>query len=94
MPGATCVVIGRSMEAVEVNLDTRALLRERVLTGTYGGSIHPRRHIPEFLELHRQGRIDLGAILDTRYKLDEIAQAFDDLHHGRVTRGVVIMDES
>ena len=90
-PGATCVVIGRAMEAVEVTLDTRVLLRERVLTGTYGGSIHPRRHIPEFLELYRQGRLDLGAILDTRYKLDEVSQAFDDLHHGRVTRGVVMM---
>ena len=91
-PGATCVVIGRAMEAVEVQLDTRVLLRQRVLTGTYGGSIHPRRHIPEFIDLYRQGRLDLGAVLDTRYELDDVARAFDDLHHGRVTRGVVIMN--
>jgi Zn-dependent alcohol dehydrogenase len=91
-PGATCVVIGRSMEAVEVNLDTRVLLRERVLTGTYGGSIHPRRHIPEFVELYRRGRLDLASILDTRYSLDDVQTAFDDLHEGRVTRGVVVMD--
>ena len=38
-----------------------------------------------------QGRLDLGGILDTRYTLDETPQALDDLHHGRVTRGVVIV---
>jgi Zn-dependent alcohol dehydrogenase len=91
-PGGTCVVIGRSMEAVVVNLDTRTLLRERVLTGTYGGSIHPRRHIPEFVELYRRGRLDLGSILDTRYALDDVGQAFDDLHEGRITRGVVVLE--
>ena len=31
------------------------------LTGTYGGSIHPRRHLPEFVDLFMAGRLDLGA---------------------------------
>jgi S-(hydroxymethyl)glutathione dehydrogenase / alcohol dehydrogenase len=90
-PGGTCVVIGRALGVVEVTLDTTALLRQRVLTGTYGGSIQPRRHIPEFVELQMQGRIDLGGILDTRYSIEEAPQALDDLHHGRITRGVILM---
>jgi S-(hydroxymethyl)glutathione dehydrogenase / alcohol dehydrogenase len=92
-PGATCVVIGRSMGAVEVNLDTRALLRQRTLTGTYGGSILPRRDIPTFVDLFLAGRLDLRGILDRHYRLDELPQALDDLHHGRVTRGVVVMGD-
>ena len=93
-PGATCVVIGRSMEAVEVNLDTAALLRERVLTGTYGGSIHPRRHLPEFLELSSPGRSNSTAILDSRYTLDDAPQAFDDLHHSSSARVIIVDPES
>jgi len=92
-PGATCVVIGRSMGAVEVNLDTRALLRQRTLTGTYGGSILPRRDIPTFVDLFMAGRLDLRGILDRQYSLDELPQALDDLHHGRMTRGVVVMGD-
>jgi Zn-dependent alcohol dehydrogenase len=90
-PGGTCVVIGRSQGVVEATLNTTVLLRQRVLTGTYGGSIHPRRHVPEFVELQMEGRLDLGGILDTRYSIEEAPQALDDLHHGRITRGVILM---
>jgi Zn-dependent alcohol dehydrogenase len=90
-PGGTCVVIGRALGVVEATLNTTVLLRQRVLTGTYGGSIHPRRHVPEFVELQMEGRLDLGGILDTRYSIEEAPQALDDLHHGRITRGVILM---
>jgi Zn-dependent alcohol dehydrogenase len=90
-PGGTCVVIGRALGVVEATLNTTVLLRQRVLTGTYGGSIHPRRHVPEFVELQMEGRLDLGGILDTRYSIEDAPQALDDLHHGRITRGVIVM---
>jgi S-(hydroxymethyl)glutathione dehydrogenase / alcohol dehydrogenase len=91
-PGGTCVVIGRALGVVEVTLNTTLLLRQRVITGTYGGSIRPRRHVPEFVDMHMQGRIDLGGILDTRYSIEEAPQALDDLHKGRITRGVIVME--
>ena len=91
-PGGTCVVIGRALGVVETTIDTTALLRQRVLTGTFGGSIHPRRHLPEFVDLFMLGRLDLAGILDTRYTLDQAPQALDDLHAGRVTRGVIIVE--
>jgi Zn-dependent alcohol dehydrogenase len=91
-PGGTCVVIGRALGIVEVTLNTTLLLRQRVITGTYGGSIRPRRHVPEFVDMHMQGQIDLGGILDTRYTIDQAPQALDDLQNGRITRGVIVMD--
>lgn len=91
-PGATVVVIGRALGSVELRVETSALLRHRTLTGTFGGSVHPRRHLPEFVELCMQGRLDLAGILDTRYSLDEAPRALDDLHHGRITRGVIVLE--
>jgi Zn-dependent alcohol dehydrogenase len=90
-PGGTCVVIGRSQAEVPVTVDTTVLLRQRVVTGTYGGSVHPRVHIPAFVELYMQGALDLGGVLDARYTLDEAPAALDDLHHGRNTRGVIVV---
>jgi Zn-dependent alcohol dehydrogenase len=90
-PGGTCVVIGRSLAQVPVTFDTTVLLRQRSITGTYGGSVHPRRHLPEFVDLYMEGLLDIGKVLDARYSLDEAAQALDDLHHGRNTRGVIVV---
>lgn len=90
--GATIVVIGRALGVVEVTLNTTALLQQRVLTGTYGGSVYPRRHLPEYVDLQMQGRLSMDRILDTRYTIDQGPQALDDLHHGRITRGVIIME--
>ncbi|HVM66034.1 MAG TPA: hypothetical protein VMU14_14305, partial [Acidimicrobiales bacterium] len=72
-------------------VDTTVLLRQRVVTGTYGGSVNPRVHIPAFVELYMQGALDLGGILDARYGLNEAPAALDDLHHGRNTRGVIVV---
>ena len=87
--GGTAVVIGHMDAVVEATIDTTRFLRQKTVTGTFGGSITPRRHIPEFVELYRDGRLDLDAVMDARYTLDEVERALDDLHHGRVTRGVI-----
>lgn len=92
-PGGTCLVIGRALGSVEITIDTRVLLRQRILTGTYGGSIHPRRHLPEFVELCMQGRLNLAGILDAHYSIDDAPQALEDLDKGRVTRGVIVMEQ-
>jgi S-(hydroxymethyl)glutathione dehydrogenase / alcohol dehydrogenase len=88
-PGGTCVVIGHAHGVVTATIDTTRLLRQRWLTGTFGGSIVAKRHIPEFVELYLAGLLDLDALMDAEYALDDIAAAFADLEAGRVTRPVV-----
>jgi len=88
-PGGRVVVIGIAEALVEVPLETRHLLRQKTLTGTMGGSIEPHRHIPEFVDLHLAGRLDLAALMDQDYSLDEVQTAFEDLEAGRITRGIV-----
>ena len=88
-PGGRVIVIGIAEALVEVPLETRHLLRQKTLTGTMGGSIEPHRHIPEFVDLHLAGRLDLAALMDQAYSLDEIQTAFEDLEAGRITRGIV-----
>ena len=88
-PGGSVVAIGLADAKMTATLPTRALLRQRWVTGTFGGSIAPRRDIPVFVDLYLAGRLDLEALLDATYRLDELPRAFDDLAHGRVTRGAL-----
>jgi Zn-dependent alcohol dehydrogenase len=88
-PGGTAVAIGLSDAKRTATLPTRALLRQRWVTGTFGGSISPRRDIPAFVDLAMAGRLDLGALVDAWYRLEELPRAFDDLAHGRITRGAI-----
>jgi Zn-dependent alcohol dehydrogenase len=88
-PGGRVVVIGRASGLIEGRIDTTHLLRQKIVTGTVGGSIEPRRHIPEFVDLYMTGRLDLDGLMDTEYRLEDLAQAFEDLEAGRITRGVV-----
>jgi Zn-dependent alcohol dehydrogenase len=88
-PGATCVVIGHARGVVTATIDTTRLLRQRWLTGTFGGSIVAKRDIPHFVDLYMSGELDLDALMDAEYRLDDVAKALADLEAGRVTRAVV-----
>jgi Zn-dependent alcohol dehydrogenase len=92
-PGGRVVVIGRAAGLVEARIDTTHLLRQKRVTGTVGGSIEPRRHIPEFVDLYLAGRLDLDGLMDAEYRLEDVARAFEDLEAGRVTRGVIRFGE-
>ena len=92
-PGGHVVVIGIASADAVANFSTGALLRQKTVTGTMGGSIEPRRHIPEFVDLHLAGRLDLASLMDRSYRLEDIGQALDDLEQGRVTRGVIRFDD-
>lgn len=88
-PGGKTVVIGRSGD-IRLDIPTTTIFRHKWVTGTFGGSIQPKRHIPEFVELYLQGRLEIDRLMDATYALEEIEQAFSDLHEGRVTRGAIV----
>ena len=62
--GGTCVIIGRADATVLASIDTSQFLRHKWVTGTFGGSIIPKVHIPQFVDLYQQGRLDLDGLLD------------------------------
>ena len=65
----------------------------RQLRGVLGGDAHPARFLPILIDYWQQGRFPFDRLL-TFYRFDEIARAFDDVHHGRVIKPVLLMPES
>ena len=87
--GGTVVAIGVGAPGAKIELDPSLLLRQRWVTGTFGGSLLPHHHIPGFVDLYMAGRLDLDGLMDAEYTLDQTGAALRDLAESRVTRGVI-----
>ncbi|MYU20634.1 S-(hydroxymethyl)mycothiol dehydrogenase [Streptomyces sp. SID8352] len=61
------------------------------LKSSWYGDCLPSRDFPMLIDLHLQGRLDLGAFVSETIRLDEIEQAFERMHAGDVLRSVVVL---
>ena len=85
--GGTIVAIGIMENDLEYTVPLRGLINEKIITGTNGGSISPRRDIPRFVDLMMAGALPFDEITDRYYEIGAVAEAFDDLEQHRITRG-------
>ncbi|WP_399893818.1 S-(hydroxymethyl)mycothiol dehydrogenase [Streptomyces sp. BBFR51] len=61
------------------------------LKSSWYGDCLPSRDFPMLIDLHLQGRLDLGKFVTETIQLDEVEQAFDRMHAGDVLRSVVVL---
>jgi S-(hydroxymethyl)glutathione dehydrogenase/alcohol dehydrogenase len=88
-PGGMAVVVGLVPEAATVRLDAVHFLYEKTITGSLLGSGHPHVDVPRYVDLYREGRIDLDSLVSHRIGLDDLARGFADLAAGGARRIVV-----
>lgn len=65
--------------------------RGGALKSSWYGDCLPSRDFPMLVELHQQGRLDLGAFVSETIALDEVEKAFERMHTGDVLRSVVVL---
>jgi Zn-dependent alcohol dehydrogenase len=81
--GGTAVLVGVPGTKPEINaLDL--LIHEKKFIGSIGGSCHPDRDFPVFLDWHQRGILDLNALVTARYRLDQINEATHALESGQI----------
>ncbi|SFE60836.1 S-(hydroxymethyl)mycothiol dehydrogenase [Actinacidiphila alni] len=61
------------------------------LKSSWYGDCLPSRDFPMLIDLHLQGRLDLGAFVTETIALDEVEAAFARMSEGDVLRSVVVM---
>ena len=87
--GGTAVLVGVPM--TEMTLDPRPVLAgEKRFIGSLGGSCVPERDFPRFLAWHREGKLDLDALVTARYGIDEINEATQALEAGRISGRAIL----
>lgn len=65
----------------------------RTIVGSYLGSAVPRRDIPEYARLWREGRLPVEELISSRIPLSRINEAMDQLADGLAVRQVVVFDD-
>ncbi|MBV8788736.1 MAG: S-(hydroxymethyl)mycothiol dehydrogenase, partial [Mycobacterium sp.] len=61
------------------------------LKSSWYGDCLPERDFPTLIDLYLQGRLPLDHFVSERIGLDDIEEAFHNMHDGKVLRSVVIL---
>jgi Zn-dependent alcohol dehydrogenase len=56
------------------------------------GKCCPERDFPRLFGLYRSGQLLLDELVTRTYRLEELGQAFEDMHKGVIAKGVLLMD--
>lgn len=67
-------------------------LMQKRLQGSLFGEANPRRDIPNLARMYLAGQLKLDELITTEYTLDQVAEAYDDMHAGTNIRGVITFD--
>ena len=89
--GGMLTLVGIAPAASLTSLPCAIITRtEKVIRGSFYGSVSPRRDFPMFLELYKSGKLMLDELVTRRYRLDEINEAYQNMLTGDVARGVIV----
>jgi S-(hydroxymethyl)glutathione dehydrogenase/alcohol dehydrogenase len=91
--GGTTVMVGVVPVGTSVELPgADIVLREKTILGCMMGSNRFRTDIPRYVELYRNGQLNLDDMISTRLSLDRVNDAFEAMRNGTVARSVVVFD--
>jgi len=71
-----------------VSLADVTLFQKRIQGSLFGES-NPNWDILRQLDLYRHGVLKLSELVTKTYTLDEVAQGYQDMHDGKIMRGVI-----
>jgi len=87
--GGTLTLLGVPKLGTEAAFVVNDLYNDRSILGCRYGSTRPHHDIPLLVSFYKDGRLLLDEMVSQVYPLDQIAQALDDLEHGKLNRGVL-----
>jgi NDMA-dependent alcohol dehydrogenase len=75
---------------VDLSLLDLTLMGHQIL-GSVVGSSNLWHDIPMWVDLYREGRLELDRLVTRTYPLEEVNQGYADMHAGKNIRGVLLM---
>jgi S-(hydroxymethyl)glutathione dehydrogenase/alcohol dehydrogenase len=90
--GGTATVIGMIPVGQKVELNGYEFLREKKIQGSTMGSNRFRYDMPHYIDLYKQGKLDLDRMVSRTGKLEDVNDAFRAMKAGEVARTVLTFD--
>ena len=91
-PHGTAVLVGAIPTGEHVSMNAGHFFMEKRVIGCMMGSNKFTLDAPRYLELYRQGRLDLDGMVTAHEPLDRVGEAFRAMEAGEVTRTVLTFD--
>lgn len=85
----TSVIIGVAPAGTEIATRPFQLVTGRKWTGTAFGGVKPRSQLNKYIDDINSGNLDIDDFVSKKAPLNEINEAFDDMHEGKVIRTVM-----
>ena len=89
--GGTCVQVGVPSPSARYEMPITHLTQvERSIVGSRAGGVRPQYDIPMIVDLYKRGEFDLDSMVTKTYPMEDFFAVVEDMHHGRLARGVLI----
>lgn len=89
-PTGKAVIVGVASLDQSVKIPAIGLLAEYEIQGSCYGSSTPKRDIPMFVELYKNGQLKLDEMITQRIQLEDINRAFEEMGRGEGARSVIM----
>ncbi len=87
--GGQCVLLGVPKAGTEASFVVSNMYNDKSILGCRYGGTRPHHDIPMLVGFYQDGRLQLDEMVSQVYDLADVNQALDDLHHGKLNRGVL-----
>lgn len=93
-PGGRLVSVGlpHPDATAEINI-LDVVFKSKQIIGSYHGSGDPNEDLKVYVDLWRQGKLELEKLVTKRIGLDGLNEALDDLQHAREIRQLIMIGE-
>jgi S-(hydroxymethyl)glutathione dehydrogenase/alcohol dehydrogenase len=91
--GGQCVLLGVPKLGTEASFVVNTMYNDKSIMGCRYGSTRPHHDIPMLVRFYQDGRLQLDEMVSQIYPLEDIQQALDDMHHGKLNRGVLAVTD-
>lgn len=85
--GVACQVSGIEQE---ISIDMNLFEWDKVYINPLYGQCNPERDFPRLLSWYKEGKLLLDELVTRTYPLEELSQAFVDMHQGKNAKGVIL----
>lgn len=90
--GGLCVFASHPPNGETIRIDPYELIAGKRIKGSWGGTCRPDHDIPRLAAAYREGRLPLDVLVESRYALDDINAALEDLAGQRAIRPLIVLD--
>lgn len=88
--GGTAIQVSGIEQEVTINMELFEW--DKTYINPLYGKCCPQRDFPLLLDYYRNGELKLDEMVTRTYPLDDLALALDDMHNGRIAKGVLVFN--